>query len=271
MDYFRITAKDLGKHANIPILKLGDSGEVFYELALEMIRVIRDNHKRERPTVIICPVGPTGQYPVFVRIVNREKLSLKNCWFINMDDYLDDNGGYIEKDSPLSFRGYMDREVYEKIDSSLLMPPKQRVFPDPANPGYIPELIRQLGGVDLVIGGIGINGHLAFNEPNPELSVDSFASLTTRVLPISPETRAINAASSLGGALATMPEKCVTVGMQEILTAKKIRLGVFREWHRAVVRQAAYGEVSASFPATLAQRHPNALIITNQLAAQQPY
>ena len=63
----------------------------------------------------------------------------------------------------------------------------------------------------------------------------------------------------------------VTIGMAEILGAKKIRLGVFRDWHRSVVRQAAYGEVSAHFPATLIQRHPDAMIIVNANAAKQPF
>ena len=50
-----------------------------------------------------------------------------------------------------------------------------------------------------------------------------------------------------------------------------MRLGVFRDWHRAVVRQTAYGEVSAHFPATLLQRHPDAMIYVNANAAQQPF
>ena len=63
----------------------------------------------------------------------------------------------------------------------------------------------------------------------------------------------------------------VTIGMAEILGAKKIRLGVFRDWHRSVIRQTAYGEVSAHFPATLIQRHLDAMIIVNANAAKQPF
>ena len=85
MDYYHISAQELGKGAKLPILKLGDSGEVFYEMAAEMCAAIRANNAAGKPTVFICPVGPVGQYPIFVRLVNREQLSLKNCWFINMD------------------------------------------------------------------------------------------------------------------------------------------------------------------------------------------
>ena len=104
-----------------------------------------------------------------------------------------------------------------------------------------------------------------------ELTPDEFAALHTRVLPISRETRVANAIGDRGGAIDAMPRYCVTIGMAEILSAKKVRLGVFRDWHRAVVRQAAYGEVSAHFPATLLQRHPDAMIYVNANAAQQPF
>ena len=75
----------------------------------------------------------------------------------------------------------------------------------------------------------------------------------------------------LGGALEDMPRLCVTIGMKEILSARKIRLAVFRDWHRAVCRRAAYGEVTAAFPATLAQRHPDAVLYVNANAAQAAY
>ena len=271
MEYYHIPAERLGEGAKLPILKLGDSGEVFYELALEMFREIQRNNAAGRRTVFIVPVGPVGQYPIFVRLVNREKLSLKNCWFINMDEYLTDDGKWIDKGSRLSFRGFMDREVYGRIDPELVIPPEQRIFPDPERPGRVQEVIDRLGGVDVCFGGIGITGHLAFNEPQSGLSPEEFALLPTRVLDISPETRAVNAIGDLGGAVEDMPRKCVTVGMREILSAGKLRLAVFRDWHRAVCRRAAYGEVSASFPATLAQNHPDALLYVNANAARTPY
>lgn len=269
--YYQISADDLGKNSKVPLLKLGDSGEVFYELALEMVEAIKANNAAGKHTVFICPVGPVGQYPIFVRLVNRDRISLKNCWFINMDEYLNDDETYIDESSPLSFHGFMNRTVYSQIDAGLLMPPEQRIFPDPQDPEHIQRTIAKLGGVDIAFGGIGINGHLAFNEAQDELTPEAFAQLHTRVLTISRETRTSNAIGDLNGAIDAMPKKCITIGINEILGAKKIRLGVFRDWHRSVVRQAAYGEVSAHFPATLIQRHPDALIIVNANAAKQPF
>lgn len=271
MDYYHIPPEKLGEGARLPVVKFESSDAVFQAMAEEMCAILRENNAAGRRTVLICPVGPVGQYPWFVRQVNRERISLKDCWIINMDEYLTDSGDYLDISDPLSFRGHMAREVYGKIVPELLMAPEQRIFPDPANPGAVTELLERLGGADACFGGVGITGHLAFNEPQPELSLEAFASLTARVLDIAPETRAANAIGELGGAIEALPKKCVTVGMKEILSAKKLRLGVFRDWHRAVCRRAAYGEVTPAFPATLAQNHPDAALYVNDIAAALPY
>jgi glucosamine-6-phosphate deaminase len=215
-------------------------------------------------------VGPVGQYPFFIQAINQSKTSLKNCWFFSMDEYLDGHGDWIDENNRLSFRGYMNREVYSKIDSALVMPEAQRVFPDPHDPAEYTKRLSGLGGADLCIGGIGINGHLAFNEPQPELAEEAFMALRTRVLRISPETLTANAIDAMGGDIEDMPQQCVTAGMNEILSARKIRIGVFRVWHRAVVRRAAYGETSTAFPASLLQRHADAVIAANETAAEKP-
>ena len=267
-EYYRIPASDLGKNAKIPLKCLGDSGEVFYEIAREMVETIIENNARGQRTVFIVPVGPVGQYPIFVRLVNERHVSLKNCWFFNMDEYLLDEHTKISPDDPLSFIGFMEKQVYGRIDPALTVPPEQRIYPDPLDPGRGDALLERLGGADICFGGIGINGHLAFNEPQPELSTAAFLSLPTRVLAISRETRTANAIGDLGGAIEDMPPYCVTIGFHQIFTAKKIRLGVFRDWHRAVVRRAAYGEMTTAFPATLLQTHPDALIYVNANAAR---
>lgn len=269
-EYYQISAQELGKNARIPLLKLGDSGEVFYELALEMVETIKRHNAEGRPTVFICPVGPVGQYPIFVRMVNRDRVSLKNCWFLNMDEYLTDEGEWVEKSHRLSFRGFMDRAVYTQVDPELLMPEAQRVFPDPHDPENLQRVIAAVGGVDIAFGGIGINGHLAFNEAQDELSPEQFKALHTRVLKITPETRTANAIGDFCGRLDDMPHWCVTIGMHEIYHARKIRLGCFRDWHRSVVRHAAYGDISAHFPATLLQEHPDVLLRFTEFVANLP-
>lgn len=266
-EYYDYNKEQLLRAPKIPMTVMADKPTVFQAIAREMADFIKAQNEKGLTTVFICPVGPIGQYPYFVEMVNSERISLKNCWFINMDEYLDDNRQWISKDHPLSFRGFMDRTVYTKINPQLNIPEDHRVFPDPNNLDYIPNLIEQLGGVDICFGGIGINGHLAFNEADPTLTCEQFKALKTRVLPISPETRAANAIGDFGGRLEDMPHYCVTIGFNEIYNARKIRLGIFRDWHRAVARRAGYGEMTAEFPVSMICEHPDALIRMTEFVA----
>lgn len=266
-NYYKISQDALGQDAKIPILKLGDSGEVFYEIALRMVNKIAENNALNQPTAFIVPVGPVGQYPIFVRLVNERKLSLYNTWFFNMDEYLDADKNWVSMEDPLSFRGFMQSQVFGRIEAGLRPPEDHRVFPDPQDPSKLDSLLFSLGGPDIAFGGLGLNGHLAFNEPQPSFSLEEFSNLSSRVLEISLETRAMNSVGNLKGALEDMPTHCVTIGMKQILSSKQIVIGVFRDWHRAVLRRAAYGELSTVFPATLLQNHPDAMIISNNVAS----
>ena len=267
--YYSYSKEELvSNNPKLPVIVMEDNAAVFRSMAEEMTEEIKMHNEKGEKTVFICPVGPVGQYPFFVFLVNKERISLKNVWFINMDEYLDDEKKWIEETHPLSFRGFMNREVYGKIDEELLMPQEQRVFPDPENLDYIPNLIEKLGGVDICFGGIGINGHVAFNEADPSMSPEEFLAQKTRVLEITKETRTANAIGDFGGALEDMPHYCVTIGIYEIAHARKIRLGCFRNWHRAVVRRAAYGEATADFPVSLLTGHADInLKITEFVAA----
>lgn len=253
--YYGYNKEQLLANPKMKLICMEDNAAVFYQMAKQMTEEILANQEKNRRTVLICPVGPVGQYPYFVDMVNEQGISLKNVWFINMDEYLDDDRKWIPADHPLSFRGFMDRVVYSKIRPELVMPPEQRIFPDPEDVGQVPKLIEELGGVDIAFGGIGINGHVAFNEADASMSAEEFLAQKTRVLAISPETRAANAIGDFGGALEDMPKYCVTVGIYEIAHARKIRLGCFRNWHRAVVRRAGYGEMTADFPVSLLREH----------------
>jgi glucosamine-6-phosphate deaminase len=253
---------------NLEVYK--DNEEVFKIIAREMADEIKRKNELGDKTVFICPVGPIGQYPYFVEIVNAEQISLKNTWFLNMDEYLTDDKKWIAKENKLSFRGFMEKVVYSKIDEHLLMPENQRVFPDPENPNFIDNLIKELGGVDICFGGIGINGHLAFNEADSTKTVEEFRNLPTRILEISRETKTTNAIGDLNGAIEAMPTYCITIGMHAIYHARKIRLACFRDWHRAVVRRTAHGEVSPDFPASLIQDHPDVVLRMTEFVANLP-
>lgn len=269
-DYYYYNKEELLKAPKIPLIVMEDNAAVFKSMAEEMVNEIKRKNALGEHTVFICPVGPIGQYPYFVDMVNEQNISLKNVWFINMDEYLTDEKEWISKDHKLSFRGFMDRTVYTKVKPELVMPEEQRIFPDPKNLTHIQETIEKLGGVDICFGGIGINGHVAFNEASDTMTPDEFLAQHTRVLEISRETRAVNSIGDLNGALDDMPHYCITIGINEIAHAGKIRLGCFRDWHRSVVRHAAYGEKTAHFPVSLLQDHQDINIKFTEFVANLP-
>src|SRR5438132_10878698 len=138
---------------------------VAQDLAEAMLAELREGERAGRGATLIVPVGPVDQFPILARMLNEQKVSCRNAVFINMDEYLTDDDDWISAEHPLSFRGYMEREFYGLLEPALAPPLENRVFPDPRRPSAIQDLVRSRGGVDACFGGIGINGHIAFNEP----------------------------------------------------------------------------------------------------------
>lgn len=255
MNFLTYDKQELLEDPKIPLLVMETDTEIFKSMAEEMARIISRNNQKGEPSVFILPVGPTGQYPFFVRRINEEKISLKNTWFINMDEYLTDEDEWIPEEHFMSFRGFMNAEVYGKIDPLLVMEKDQRIFPDPHDLGRVERILSELGKLDAVFGGIGVNGHVAFNEADVTLTEEEFMNLPTRVMDISMETQVVNSLATMDGAFYAMPKRCVTVGFKDIQRAEVIRLGVFRPWHKSVIRTAAYGEKGTWFPVTLLRDH----------------
>ncbi|WP_262315669.1 glucosamine-6-phosphate isomerase [Lacticaseibacillus parakribbianus] len=254
-DYYRYSVEELKRRARLPLTVVPAAADVYAA-----------NNAKNRPSVIITPVGPLGQYPIFVARANAERLDLRHTWFVNMDEYVV-AGRWIAGDSSWSFHRFMQANLYDRLDPALAPPVTQRVFPDPQDPAASDRLLAKLGHADLVIGGIGLSGHIAFNEPQPGLSVAAFAALPTRVVDLTPATRIASAIGDTHGALALVPTQAVTLGMRELLAADRIVLGCFRDWHRGVVRQAVGAAPTAAFPVTLVQTHPNAELIVPEAVA----
>ena len=113
---------------------------------------------------------------------------------------------------------------------------------------------------------------MAFNEP-PEpgvaISNEVFAALPTRSLSLSRETRTINSVT-VGGELAIIPRRAVTVGMAEILAARKVCFYCNRPWQRAVVRRVLHGPITAACPASFLRTHSDARVTIADYVAEPP-
>lgn len=272
-DYRTIPAGELAQGSNIKLEICETEVDLYWRMAFEVAELIQENNRKNEPTVMIVPYGPLGPFSRLLYLIHKHHISLKRCVFINMDEYLDDDGNYLATTDPLSFRGGMDRIFYSKVDSALNVLPNNRIFPEPGKEGYIQKVIDEYGKLDMCWGGVGITGHIAFNEP-PEpgitMSEEEFLALPTRVLKIARETRTINAYMNCGGDLDGIPENCITVGMKEIFAARKVRMCMPRAWNAAMLRKALHGPVSCRVPCSLFQNHPDALIYAADVAAVTP-
>lgn len=273
MDVNKISVNELGRDSNIVLERCDTEHDLYWKMALEMLEVINENNQNGEPTLMVIPYGPLGPYSRIVYLVNKYRVSLKNCCFINMDEYMQDERTYIDENSPLSFRAGMNRIFYSQIDDELNVLPENRRFPDPKHTDQPMKLIEQYGKLDMAWGGVGINGHFAFNEP-PEpgenCSNEDFLNRPTRVLKISRETKTINAFMNCGGNLDGIPEYCITIGMKEMFLAKKIRMCMPRDWNAGILRKVLHGEATAKVPCSLFQAHPDAKLFAASDALVSP-
>lgn len=271
-DYLTIPASELGRGTSVRVRALGDMASLARDLAGAIKHEIIAAKRSGRAATLIVPVGPVDQFPLLAQTINAERIDCREVMLINMDEYLTDEDRFVPVDHPLSFRGFMERAFYALLDPTLAPRPEHRVFPDPQDCAAVPRLIAARGGVDACFGGIGINGHIAFNEP-PEpgvtMSVEAYAALPTRVLSLARETRTINSVT-VGGEIGLIPSRAVTVGMKEILAARRLRFYCNRPWQSAVVRRVLHGPVTAACPASLLRRHPDAEITVADYVAAPP-
>jgi glucosamine-6-phosphate deaminase len=118
-----------------------------------------------------------------------------------------------------------------------------------------------------------VNGHLAFNEPpesSIEMSAEAFATLPTRILSLSRETRTINSVT-VGGEISVIPNRAITVGMKEILGSRRLRFYCNRQWQSGVVRRALHGQLTPACPASFLRTHADASLMVTDYVAAPPH
>jgi glucosamine-6-phosphate deaminase len=269
----QMSVDELRRAARMRFRLLPDIPSILSDFAQSIAQEIRSRNARNEPTRLILPVGPVAHYRMLVDITNRERISWKNVYTFNMDEFLDWQGRPVPLDHPLSFEGFMRRKVFAHIDEELRIPEDHCFFPHPFRVDEIGERIHELGGIDCCYGGVGYHGHVAFNEPPISrwyrVPVDELRNSRTRVLMLGDDSIVVQSIHSSGGNSAAIPPMAVTLGMRDILASRKIRLYCAAgERHRAIFRIAVAGEVSTDYPVTLVQGHPDAEIVIDEKGAQ---
>ncbi len=273
MDIYSVTVRDLPPSLKGKVTVVPDLSALHRAVAAEFADLLEQKQTSGEMLTVIAPVGPLD-YRYFAAEVQRRRLSCRHLRTINMDEYLDEQDRLISTDHPLSFRRFMEQSFFSQLEPEQRPDPENIVFPDPEKPEAVTELIDEIGGADICWGGLGITGHLAFNDPpgmlgEPE-ELDSFRNCTTRKLTISPMSTAQMVMGGTNGNLEILPRRAVTLGMYELLKSKQIHLTFMRRWHSGLWRRALLGPVSSSFPGSLVQEHPDYRVIMTELAAAPP-
>ncbi|ADU31936.1 glucosamine-6-phosphate deaminase [Evansella cellulosilytica] len=202
----------------------------------------------------------TGGTPelLYERLIDEYKsknVSFANTFTFNLDEYVGLSG-----DHPNSYRHYMNEKLLKHVDISI----HQTHIPNGMAENLEEEcanyeaLIEKAGGIDIQILGLGMNGHIGFNEPGT-----SFHS-KTHVVTLDSSTRQANARFFPNAA--EVPHKAITMGINTILSSKKIILMVSGEKKASALNRLLNGEVSPEFPASVLLEHPNVTVVADHSA-----
>jgi glucosamine-6-phosphate deaminase len=213
---------------------------------------------RQKPRALfLLPTGTTslGMYRRLVQMHQREGLSLARAIFFNLDEYLG-----LPPDHPASYHVYMEENFYGLVDADaarIHVPDGSAPDPEAECERY-ERAMREAGGVDLCVLGIGRNGHIGFNEPGAPF--DS----RTRVVRLTESTRRVNASDFEGD---QAPQRAITVGMATIFESREVLLLASGANKARAVAAALGGEISESVPASMLRRHPDASSLLDRDAA----
>lgn len=258
----------------IPFRLCKDSTEMGQIMARELVEEIQAHNRLGQPTYVILPCGPSCWYRPFTDMVNRERVNLNRLVVFHMDECLDWQGRELPKGHPLNFRHCMEQEFYQPVDEDLAVPLENRHFLNATNYEQIRSLIASVE-IDICFGGWGQDGHMAYNQarrhPYSQVTIEELRNSTVRIQENNYDTILALAQRNFGSAYQFVPPMAVTLGLKEVLSAKKVRL--FSDtgaWKQTALRVGLFGPMTTEYPITLLQTHPDALITATIETARHP-
>jgi glucosamine-6-phosphate deaminase len=230
-------------------------------VAREISDLIRQKQKDGKTCVLGLATGSTPKtlYKELVHLHKTEGLSFKNVVTFNLDEYYP-----IEPDALQSYHRFMNVHLFDHIDidKANTHVPDGTIEKNDVR-AYAAEYekkIEMAGGIDYQILGIGINGHIGFNEPG------SGRQSGTRLVALDNTTRLANAYEF--ASIAQVPRLAITVGINTILKAKKIVLLAWGSHKAPVIRESVEGTTTDHVPASFLQEHNNCVFVLDEGAAQ---
>lgn len=231
-------------------------------IAQEIAFLINEKQKQNKMCVLGLATGssPISVYRELVRMHKEEGLSFKNVISFNLDEYYT-----ISKEDVQSYHYFMHTHLFNYVDiepENINIPNGEVDIDEVRNfcIGY-EEKIQEAGGIDLQILGIGRTGHIGFNEPG------SHRNSRTRTITLDHLTRH-DAAPSFQG-IEHVPRKAITMGIQTILSAKRVLLMAWGTNKAEIIQKAIEGAISPMIPTTYLQLHKNTTLVLDHESAAE--
>lgn len=210
----------------------------------------------DKPFVLGLPTGssPLGMYKALVEVYKNGKVSFENVVTFNMDEYIG-----IAEDHPESYHSFMWNNFFSHINIK-----KENVNILNGNAKDLKKecedyeaKIKAIGGIDLFLGGIGPDGHIAFNEPGSSLSS------RTRIKTLTTDTIIANS-RFFDNDINKVPKTALTVGVATVMDAKEVLILVNGHGKARALREAVEGAISQMWTITALQMHPHGIIVTDE-------
>ena len=209
-----------------------------------------------KPFVLGLPTGssPVGTYKNLIEIYRKGAVSFRHVITFNMDEYVG-----LPKDHPQSYYTFMWDIFFSHID---ILPENAHILDGNASDleaecANYEKKIKQAGGIDLFLGGIGPDGHLAFNEPGSSLAS------RTRIKSLTTDTIIVNA-RFFENDVNKVPKTALTVGIGTVLDAKEVLVVVNGHNKARALQQAIEGGVSQMWTISALQLHPKGIIVCDE-------
>lgn len=194
--------------------------------------------------------SPVGTYDRLTEMYENGELDFSRVTSVNLDEYVG-----LDGTNDQSYRYFMNKNLFDRvnIDKSRTFVPNG-LAADPAAEGLAyDEHIKSLGGIDIQLLGIGLDGHIGFNEP------DSFFTKETHLVKLHEST--IEANSRFFASRDEVPTTAITMGMGSIMQARRVLLIANGAKKKEIMEKAFFGPITPEVPASILQMHPDVTVI----------
>ena len=224
-------------------------------------RINAANPTPEKPFKLGCPTGssPLGMYKALIELYKQGKVSFENVVTFNMDEYVG-----LPEEHPESYHSFMWNNFFNHINIK-----KENVHILNGNAEDLEAecaayeaAIEAAGGIDLFMGGIGPDGHVAFNEPFSSLSS------RTRIKTLTTDTKIANS-RFFGGDVNAVPSTALTVGVGTVMAAKEVLILCNGHNKARALQAAVEGPVCQAWTISALQQHPHGIIVCDEAACEE--